>query len=97
MDWHDRIVCNPDILVGKPTVKGTRLSVELILGWLAQGWSHQRILDEYPQLQPADLQAVFAFVRDGLKDEAMRLQQARRRARPAGRPQNADSKPEPAP
>ena len=35
MEWRDRIVSNPDILVGKPSVKGTRLSVELILGWLA--------------------------------------------------------------
>ena len=39
MDWRERIVTNPDILVGKPSVKGTRLSVELILGWLAQGLS----------------------------------------------------------
>ncbi len=37
MDWRERVVTDPDILLGKPTVKGTRLSVELILGWLCQG------------------------------------------------------------
>ena len=36
-NWRDRIVADPAILLGKPTVKGTRISVELILGWLAEG------------------------------------------------------------
>jgi uncharacterized protein (DUF433 family) len=48
MDWRERIVTNPDILVGKPTIKGTRISVELILGWLAQGWTHEQVLENYP-------------------------------------------------
>lgn len=39
MDWRERIVSNPEVLLGKPVVKGTRLSVELILGWLASGWA----------------------------------------------------------
>ncbi len=37
MEWRKRIICNPKILVGKPTVRGTRLSVDLMLGWLSAG------------------------------------------------------------
>ena len=57
MDWRERIVTNPDILVGKPSVKGTRLSVELILGWLAQGWTIEVLLENYPSLTREDVLA----------------------------------------
>jgi uncharacterized protein (DUF433 family) len=69
MDWRDRIVSNPDILVGKPSVKGTRLSVELILGWLASAWTHDMILDSYPQLAPEDILAALAFAAEMMRDE----------------------------
>ncbi len=74
MDWQGRIVTTPDTLLGRPRVAGTRIGVDFVLELLASGWSSQRILDEYPQLEPQDLQAVFAFVRDCLKDEAFVLQ-----------------------
>lgn len=48
MDWRERITTEPDILMGKSTVKGTRISVELIVGWLAQGWLHEQLLESYP-------------------------------------------------
>ena len=44
MSWQERIVIDPDILVGKPVVKGTRLAVEFIVDLLAQGWSEAEIL-----------------------------------------------------
>ncbi len=69
MDWRERIVTNPDILVGKPVVKGTRLSVELILGWLAQGWTIDRVLEHYPQLSQQDVLAALAFASDMLREE----------------------------
>ena len=69
MDWRERIVTNPDILVGKPTVKGTRLSVELILGWLAQGWTIEVLLDNYPTLTRDDVLAALAFAAGMLHDE----------------------------
>ncbi|MBL8314377.1 MAG: DUF433 domain-containing protein [Rubrivivax sp.] len=69
MDWRERIVTNPDILVGKPTVKGTRLSVELILGWLAQGWTIEVLLDNYPTLTRDDVLAALAFAAEMLHDE----------------------------
>jgi uncharacterized protein (DUF433 family) len=69
MDWRERIVTNPDILVGKPTVKGTRLSVELILGWLAQGWTIDVLLENYPTLTRDDVLAALAFAADLMREE----------------------------
>jgi len=69
MDWRERIVTNPDILVGKPSVKGTRLSVELILGWLAQGWTIEVLLENYPTLTREDVLAALAFAADMMRDE----------------------------
>jgi len=74
MDRRERIVCNPDVFKGKPTVKGTRLSVELILGWLAQGWTHEMLLEAYPQLTRDDVLAALAFAADktGVEDDGLR-------------------------
>lgn len=69
MNWKDRIVTDSDVLVGKPVVKGTRLSVEFLLGLKAAGWSDEQILENYPQLTANDLQAVFAFAGALIKDE----------------------------
>ncbi len=69
MDWHERIVSDPDTLFGRPRIKGTRIGVEFILDLMASGWSEAQILESYPHLQAEDLQAVFSFVRDCLKDE----------------------------
>lgn len=69
MDWHERIVSDPDTLFGRPRIKGTRIGVEFILDLMASGWSEAQILESYPHLQPEDLSAVFGFVRDCLNDE----------------------------
>lgn len=71
MNWRDYIHSDPDILLGKPTLKGTRLSVEFILGLLAQGWSETQILENYPSLTPQSLRAVFAFAAECIEEEAM--------------------------
>lgn len=68
MNWEQRIVADPNVLVGKPTIKGTRLSVEFILDRLADGWTEEMLLDNYPRLTKADLQAVFAYSSESLKD-----------------------------
>ena len=62
MKWEDRIVIDPGILVGKPVVKGTRLAVEFIVDLMAQGWSDEDILSNYPGLSQEDLQACLAYV-----------------------------------
>ena len=69
MDCKDHIVTNPDVLVGKPVVKGTRLSVEFLLGLKAAGWSDEQILENYPHLAADDLHAVYAFAGALIKDE----------------------------
>ena len=69
MKWKDRIVSDPEILFGKPRVQGTRIGVEFLLDLLASGWTEAQILENYPHLKPEDLQALFSFVRDCLKDE----------------------------
>ncbi len=69
MNWKEHIVANPDILAGKPVIKGTRLSVGFILDLFAEGWNEQQILENYPQLTEADLQAIFAYTSACFKDE----------------------------
>jgi uncharacterized protein (DUF433 family) len=62
MNWKAYIETNDQILVGKPIVKGTRLSVEHIIGLLASGWTEQQILENYPRLSKESLQAVLEIV-----------------------------------
>ena len=68
MKWQKYIVSDKKILLGKPVVKGTRISVEFLLGLLAQGWSEEEILENYPRLNKNSLQAVFAYVQECLRD-----------------------------
>jgi uncharacterized protein (DUF433 family) len=69
MDWRDRITSNPEILVGKPVIKGTRISVELILGWLANGWSFDKIIEAYPHIGREDILAALAFAAEMMHEE----------------------------
>jgi uncharacterized protein (DUF433 family) len=69
MDWHGKIVCDPDIMMGKPTLAGTRLTVSFILDLFAQGWTQQQILTEYPHLTAEVLKAVFSYSSARLRDE----------------------------
>jgi uncharacterized protein (DUF433 family) len=51
MNWQEHIVSDQEVLLGKPTIKGTRISVELILELLAAGWTEQQLLESYPHLR----------------------------------------------
>lgn len=68
-NWREHIHSDPDILMGKPVVKGTRLSVEFILQLLENGWSIETILESYPSLSRKDLQAVFSYLKENMQDE----------------------------
>ena len=71
MEWHQHIVCDPKILAGKPTVKGTRISVELILGWFSSGWTTEQVLESYPHLTRDDILAAFAYAQELLQDDGI--------------------------
>lgn len=68
MNWQEFIVTDKDILLGKPTIKGTRIAVEHIVSLLAQGWTEQQILENYPRLTNESLKAVFAYLYDCMQD-----------------------------
>ena len=68
MNWKDYIISDKEILLGKPTVKGTRISVEYIISLLAQGWSEAQILQNYPRLTKESLQAVFTYIQECIHD-----------------------------
>lgn len=61
MDWKQYIEENPDIMLGKPVIKGTRITVELLMEKLGQGASEEEILASYPFLRPEHIQAAHAF------------------------------------
>jgi uncharacterized protein (DUF433 family) len=63
-DYHQRIVLDPEIRFGKPVVRGTRITVGDVLGYLAGGMSEQEILSEFPQLTREDIRACLAFAAD---------------------------------
>lgn len=71
MEWRDRITIDPDILVGKPVIKGTRLAVEFILDLMSQGWSEADILENYPGLQREDIQACFSYASETISSETV--------------------------
>lgn len=69
MNWREYIISDSKILIGKPTIKGTRISVELILELFSLGWTQEQILDSYPSLSTESLRAVFAYLKDCVQQE----------------------------
>lgn len=69
MDWQDRISVDPKVLVGKPVIKGTRIAVEFLLELLAEGWTNDQILKNYPHLAAEDIQAALHYATETIKQE----------------------------
>jgi uncharacterized protein (DUF433 family) len=69
MTWRDHISLDPDVLVGKPVVKGTRIAVEFVLDLLVSGWSFDEILQNYPGLTADHIRACIAYAKDAVSDE----------------------------
>jgi uncharacterized protein (DUF433 family) len=70
----DRIEINPEVMLGKPVIKGTRIPVELILRKLSENASEQELFDAYPRLTKIDIQAALAYAASTLAHEAIILQ-----------------------
>ena len=66
----ERITLDPEVMVGKPVIKGTRLTVDFILNLLAHGASEEEIIDEYDGLTKEDIQACFLFATRSLEDSS---------------------------
>jgi uncharacterized protein (DUF433 family) len=64
-----RITVDPKVLVGKPVIRGARLSVEFIIGLMADGWTEKDILENYPGVVAEDIKACLAYARDALSAE----------------------------
>lgn len=70
MNWREHIHSDPDVLTGKPVVRGTRLAVNFLLELFASGWTTAQVLESYPQLTPEALRAVFAFAAEAMHEES---------------------------
>ncbi len=62
MNWQDYIVSKENVMVGRPVIKGTRITVEFLLSLMAAGWDEEKILRNYPTLTKEALQAVHVFM-----------------------------------
>lgn len=76
MDWKKYIHSDPEILMGKPVVIGTRLAIDFLVGLFAAGWTEQQVLENYPNLTSESLRAVFAYVAEVMRDESLFLSPA---------------------
>ena len=65
----DRIVVDPDVMVGKPVIKGTRIPVYIIVEFVANGMTEKEILKEYPQLKKEDVKAALLYASKCLQNE----------------------------
>ncbi len=73
MRWQERITVDERVLVGKPVIKGTRISVEFVIDLLGRGWTVEQVLHEYDHLSADDIQACLAYASDVLKSERVYL------------------------
>ncbi len=69
VNWRERIEINPDVMTGKPIIKGTRLSVDHVLELLAEGWTTDQIIDEYPGVSSDDIAGCLSYASAVIKEE----------------------------
>jgi len=73
-NMHERIEVNPEVMLGKPVIRGTRIPVELILRKLSEGATEAELLDAYPRLTREDIQAALAYAASSLAHETILIQ-----------------------
>ena len=78
MDYRSTIISDPGIMLGKPIIKGTRITVEHVLRKLAGGMTIQEIIENHPHLVPDDIYAAAAFAADYLAQEEIIFADGRR-------------------
>jgi uncharacterized protein (DUF433 family) len=71
MNYRERITSDPEIMLGKPIIKGTRITVELILKRLSEGAQKEQLLEDYPHLEESDILAALAYSADAISKEEL--------------------------
>lgn len=69
MSYHDRITANPNVMLGKPVIKGTRITVELILRKITGGFTFEEIVEMYPHISKEDILASVSYAASVLESE----------------------------
>jgi len=69
LDYREKIIANPDVMLGKPVIKGTRITVELILRKMSEGMTKQELLEAYPGLNGVDIYAALSYSADVISNE----------------------------
>ncbi len=69
MNWQQYISLNPEVMTGKPVIKGTRITVELLLERLGNGWTIDQLLESYPHLSPEAIRACLLYAADSIRNE----------------------------
>jgi uncharacterized protein (DUF433 family) len=76
MDYNDRITANPAVMLGKPVIKGTRITVALLLKKLSEGASLEEILQMYPHIHKEDIYAALQYASDVISNEEVLVPKA---------------------
>ncbi len=71
MNWQDHVETNPAVMTGKPVIKGTRITIEIILERLGDGWTDAEIFDAYPHLKPEHIRAAQSYAAASLSSEEL--------------------------
>ncbi|MEA2166450.1 MAG: hypothetical protein QOK37_4577 [Thermoanaerobaculia bacterium] len=79
-DWKEMITADPEVMVGKPVIAGTRLTVEFIVERLADGWTEEELIENYPGLRRDQIQACLAYAAEMLSEVQMYSLPLRRHA-----------------
>jgi uncharacterized protein (DUF433 family) len=69
MNWQEYISLNPQVMTGKPVIKGTRITVELILERLGTGWTTEQLLESYPHISEDSVRACLLYAVNSVKNE----------------------------
>jgi uncharacterized protein (DUF433 family) len=67
MTWEDRITTKADVMLGKPVIRGTRITVEMVMERLASGWSVEQLLESYPGITIQDIHACLAYAAEAVE------------------------------
>ncbi|MEE9293973.1 MAG: DUF433 domain-containing protein [Phycisphaerae bacterium] len=73
MRWQDHVELNPNVMAGKPVIKGTRITVELILQRLGDGWTEEQLLTSYPHLKSEHIRAAQSYAAAALATDELLL------------------------